>query len=1435
MAAMCAPPLMALLLLLLAPGYGDDDFTRETRAEGQTIEAKDEDTASEPSAEGPNQLDNEGTGREPRAEDTGDQEKCPLPNMEHLIISDVSKKNDYAVNEHINVSCSEGYAPTVSLITCVQKSDDATSGWSPAVQCIEKCPLPNMEHLIISDVSKKNDYAVNEHINVSCSEGYAPTVSLITCVQNSDDATSGWSPAVQCIEKCPLPNMEHLIISDVSKKNDYAVNEHINVSCSEGYAPTVSLITCVQNSDDATSGWSPAVQCIEKCRKLHITDEKVQLEPIKTYYDPWESVAVSCLEGYATSYIKIQCILNAENKYIWSQKPTCIEKCRKLHITDEKVQLEPIKTYYDPWESVAVSCLEGYATSYIKIQCILNAENKYIWSQKPTCIEKCRKLHITDEKVQLEPIKTYYDPWESVAVSCLEGYATSYIKIQCILNAENKYIWSQKPTCIEIKLLNLLMTSKSIRLKLDCKDCKGIWRTSATARQASCKDHSFPAETPCNVTYPKRSILSVICRPLRPFTQYHVHVNGTYEQYPNITLLMYNGTTRTNETVPEAPAMEMMNRKTETKTIRWKSLSNYTGIVKGYQLNITSWRDYNRTFQETEYVTVDSSVTEYTVARSGTNYTVTIQGFTSAGLGKATTRTFATFISVPIIPPISKLKELNNSATAKTFVLVLQPVTDHNGPISEYQIIVSRQRNSSEDICQREDLAPFNKSIDQNVYITMAFPAHNLTSPVEFVVGDGTYQHGYYNAPFIEDSNYTAFLRVISMWDQEKTHSCAHYGSFAVSQTYQAATMSMALMAALALLVLLVVLVVSIALLRLQSTRPKSPSGATNSILLMKRRTGKMKTKIPVVELLEAMKKFRKAELMEEERHNTETESDPFSVGRFAEYQTLDSGLLYPCIFGTAAENKSKNRYKNIIPYDHSRVVLQSRPTEEDYINASYIDGYKSPLFFIACQGPLPETVADFWQMVWQENSSVIVMLTGIVEKDKVKCEQYWPEESDTYGQFRVTLCSKHISTGHVTRTFSLQKSGEPEKIVEHLHYLAWPDHGVPSKPASLLRLVEKMNATKLPDSGPVIVHCSAGIGRTGTFIALDILLKMARVEQKVDIFQCAQKMREKRVNMIQTKDQYVFLYDALTEGIVCGLTAVPVEEIQQCSAKMRERNPVTKMNGFAVEFQKLQRFSGLYKLYACTQAKKHSNKFKNRDQEILPADIHRPLLMSVTDSDGSPAYINAVYVDSYDKEDHFVVTQLPRKETLVDFWSLVWDYRCTAVVMMNRIEDLDESYPHFWPDNGTLAFGPFQVKLKSESSRAGFTARTLCLSKGERSTVSELEVKLWQLDNWPMQQRQPRNTEPIISIVGEVGKCRENDNHVLVTCWDGASCSGLFLAASNMCEQIREERLVDPSHIVRLLKSRRFQLIPDASQYAFCYQLALSYLDSFETYGNFK
>lgn len=935
------------------------------------------------------------------------------------------------------------------------------------------------------------------------------------------------------------------------------------------------------------------------------------------------------------------------------------------------------------------------------------------------------------------------------------------------------------------------------------------------------------------------------CSPLQPFSSYNVTISGSDPATrPARTAVLYSRRVRTRETAPGAPETEPLDLREQT--FRWKPLPPCQGEILGYQLNVTARRAYDSSFHEAQEVRVPPSVTAYRPPRwrHGTNYTVTVQGLTAAGLGQASRWDFETDISEPAIPAnVTALRVSSISPASGTALLHLQPLPGLHGPIREYQIIVSATQNDSQaDACPSVALPPLASSAAHDTYLAAVLPTHNLTGPMDFVLGDGAQQHGYYNAPLRPGQNYTAFVRVVSRWNQMEKSSCVRYDfSVGAAQAPQLGTVAGAVAGAVAVLVLLAAGALLLWLMVSRKQRGERQDRRHYGAIPLKRSRGgasRLRTQIPVAELLETLKRFRRAEL-EEEGDEDEASPERPPVGREAEYQKLVSGLLHPCQAGREPCNQAKNRYKSIVPYDHCRVVLRSSDPGADYINASHVDGYRSPYFFIAAQGPLPGTVLDFWQMIWQEKVSTIVMLTGLVEQNKPKCEQYWPEGEQAYGGLAVTLSSTWAASGLVTRTFRLQQAGSPvPRHVKQFHYLLWPDHGVPSNPARLLQLVEMVNkrAAEAP-VGPVLVHCSAGIGRTGTFIALDFLLKMARAEGSVDVFRCVQSLREQRVSMVQTTEQYAFLYEVLLEGVLCGATGVPVESIHSHVGRLHEPDAQTRSNGFLREFKALQKFSEFFQLSPCREAQQPSNRPKNRNPAILPADCSRPILMSSLKADGSPGYINAVFVGAYVEDDSTIVTQLPLRETLGDFWALLWDYTCSALVMLNRLEELDQTYVAFWPAHGEASYGHFHVKLISEEPGAAFTVRTLAVTNTQQPNKAALRICVWQVDDWPMREQLPRRPATIISLLGEVERSQRTsqDGHLLITCWDGASRCGLFCAACWLCEQIRSEGQLDVSQAVRMLKRRRWQLVGDEEQYTFCYQLALSYLDSFKIYGNFQ
>ncbi|XP_057352444.1 receptor-type tyrosine-protein phosphatase H isoform X4 [Manis pentadactyla] len=252
-------------------------------------------------------------------------------------------------------------------------------------------------------------------------------------------------------------------------------------------------------------------------------------------------------------------------------------------------------------------------------------------------------------------------------------------------------------------------------------------------------------------------------------------------------------------------------------------------------------------------------------------------------------------------------------------------------------------------------------------------------------------------------------------------------------------------------------------------------------------------------------------------------------------WQLAAEGLHQAHTVASAPENSSKNRYRNVLPYDWSRVPLKPLYGEpgSDYINASFVPSLWSSQEFIAAQGPLAQTVGDFWRLVWEQQSSTLIMLTNCMESGRVKCEHYWPLDAQpcTHGHLQVVLMGEEVMENWTVRDLKLWHLQEQESLsVRQFHYTTWPDHGVPHSPDPLLAFwkVVRHWLDKTTGGGRPIVHCSAGVGRTGTLIALDVLLRQLEREGVVGPYGYVRKMRGSRPLMVQTEAQYVFLHHCI-------------------------------------------------------------------------------------------------------------------------------------------------------------------------------------------------------------------------------------------------------------------------------------------------------------------
>ncbi|XP_040903325.1 tyrosine-protein phosphatase non-receptor type 11b isoform X1 [Toxotes jaculatrix] len=290
----------------------------------------------------------------------------------------------------------------------------------------------------------------------------------------------------------------------------------------------------------------------------------------------------------------------------------------------------------------------------------------------------------------------------------------------------------------------------------------------------------------------------------------------------------------------------------------------------------------------------------------------------------------------------------------------------------------------------------------------------------------------------------------------------------------------------------------------------------------------------------------------------------------FEVLQQQECKLLYPRKEGQKPENKSKNRYKNILPFDTTRVEIRETDPDvpgSDYINANYIRSMheegrhtEEGKVFIATQGCLQNTVIDFWKMLYQENAHVIVMTTKEIERGRNKCVRYWPnlQETKVFGKVKVKNVDERPAQDYILRKLEVTHLDrkEPLRYIWHYQYLSWPDHGVPNEPGGVLWFLEEVNRTQntIPKTGPIVVHCSAGIGRTGTIIVIDILIDIINrqgLDCDIDIPKTIQRVRQQRSGMVQTEAQYKFIYMAVQQYI--DTAQKRLEEEQRNKMKERE------------------------------------------------------------------------------------------------------------------------------------------------------------------------------------------------------------------------------------------------------------------------------------------
>lgn len=622
---------------------------------------------------------------------------------------------------------------------------------------------------------------------------------------------------------------------------------------------------------------------------------------------------------------------------------------------------------------------------------------------------------------------------------------------------------------------------------------------------------------------------------LRPHSNYTFIVT-VLSGYGTSTVLRSSPISQTFSTLESTPgkvkSFHSIDLKPNEITLKWSlPLSDQNGILTGYKI---SYYYKGNSLLKNQYFLPHQNNGTISDLVPGRTYVFQIQAHTKVGGGSKALVEETMPIWAPPQPDenVVATEVAHTSTTIKTRFRK-NYFSNIYGPVVAYTVIVA------------EDTAKSTNHLDMpswfDVQSNVVWPPYQAVDPYypfnnslneDFVIGSGdcfdsrSNEKYYCNGPLKPGTSYKIKVRAFTAHDK--------FTDTAYSQAITTDADNTAIFVGIFLpLTLLTLLAVTMIFMKQRQLGPFTKAHKSNNRKMLSGGSlnGGYKDDNISINIRE-LHASRPVDLRNFANHFREMSAD--SDFRFAEEfeQLKYIGTDKTVKAADLPVNRPKNRFTNIVPYDHSRVKLLPTDDEEgsDYINANYIPGHNSPREFIVTQGPLYGTRDDFWRMLWEQNSRAIVMLTRCIEKGREKCDRYWPLDKQPviYGDIQVTLLSECPYQDWTITELKVSRD-DTSRIVRHFHFTTWPDFGVPEPPSTLVRFVRAFRDKVHPSSShPIIAHCSAGVGRSGTFIALDRILQYIRTHDSVDIFSIVCEMRRERCHMVQNEQQYICIHQCL-------------------------------------------------------------------------------------------------------------------------------------------------------------------------------------------------------------------------------------------------------------------------------------------------------------------